>query len=146
MRIARIVAIALVAMLSLAVAGCFVYFEHVANPRAIRELTDDPDGERARKVMLLTLPSGRRIPVNYLREGDRVYAGADGRWWKELVGAGVPVTIFVRGETLTGTARAITDDADYTKDVFSRLRPTALPGFGTLVEIRLTAATAVPDE
>jgi hypothetical protein len=133
MKIAGIVA----GVLAVAVVAVYFYADRIANPRIARDLIENPDGEQARKVMLLTLPSGRRIPVNYLREGDRVYAGADGRWWKELVGDGFPVTILVRGESLSGTGRAVLDDPAYRKDVFSRLRPTALPGFGTLVEIRL---------
>lgn len=145
MKIIRILLI-VGAVLALGVAGVFLYFEYFANPRIARELADDPNGERAQKVMLLTLPSGRAIPVNYLREGDRVYAAADGTWWKELVGEGLRVTVLVRGETLTGRARAVVDDAAYTKDVFSRLRPTALPGFGTLVEIRLDQAGSVRGE
>ena len=132
-----------VAALVLLGVGYLLYMQHVVNPRVVRELTGDPDGERAKKVMLVTLPSGRQVPVNYLREGDRVYAGADGRWWKELVGEGFPVTVLVRGERLSGTARAVLDDPAHTKDVFSRLRPNALPGFGTLVEVRLDDAGAV---
>lgn len=138
-----LIVLAVVLVILLLVPGIFLYFEHFGNPRIVRELTDNPDGERARKVMLLTLPSGRRIPVNYLREGDRVYAGADGRWWKELAGDGVPVTVLIRGETLRGQARAVLDDPAHTKDVFSRLRPSAVPGFGTLIEIRLEAAPPV---
>ena len=76
--------------------------------------------------MLITLPSGRRIPVNYLREGDMVYAGADGRWWKELVGEGVPVEVLIQGETHVGRGRAVRDDPEYTARVFRRLRPNAL--------------------
>ena len=56
-----------IAALACAVAlvlGSSLYFARVANPRVERELIGDPDGERAQKVMLLTLPSGRRIPVN----------------------------------------------------------------------------------
>jgi hypothetical protein len=87
--------------------------------------------------MLITLPSGRSLPVNYLREGGMVYAGADGRWWKELVGEGASVTVLVRGETLAGHGRAIRDDPAYTKRIFAKLRPTAIPGTGTLVEIHL---------
>src|SRR5215468_11198869 len=78
---------------------------HIANPRVARELRENPDGARARKVMLITLPSGRTIPVNYLREGDTVYAGADGGWWRELRGAGARVELLIRGETLAGHAR-----------------------------------------
>ena len=114
----------------------FVYGRMV-NPGVGEELRKDPSGERAQKVMIITLPSGRQIPVNFLREDGRVYAGADGWWWKELREGPHEVTVFVRGETLSGRARAITDQPAYTKDVFSRLRPTALPGFGTLVEILL---------
>lgn len=134
------IGLAVAGALAALVAGYWLYTEHVANPRVERELIDEPDGERARRVMLLTLPSGRRIPVNYLREGDRVYAGADGSWWDELVGDGAPVTLFVRGETLTGRARAVLDDPQRTAEVFARLRPDALEGFGTLVEIHLDAS------
>ena len=139
MKIITIVGI-LLSLLLLAVVGIWFYYDSVANPRVVRELMAEPDGERAQKVMLLTLPSGRRLPVNYLREGDRVYAGADGTWWKELGGDGVPVTLLVRGENLTGTARAVRGDPEYTAEVFSRLRPNAIKGFGTLVEVRLAAA------
>lgn len=109
----------------------------VSNPGVVEEIRRDPTGERARKVMLLTLPSGRRLPVNFLREDGRVYAGADGWWWKELRGGPHAVTVFVEGERIAGRARAVTDAPAYRTDVFSRLRPTALPGFGTLVEILL---------
>lgn len=133
MKIALIVAAALV----LLAVGYWIYTVQIANPRVVRELIENPDGEQARRVMLLTLPSGRRIPVNYYHEDDRVYAGADGRWWKELVGDGFPVTVLVRGETLRGTARTVLDDPAYTKQIFKKLRPNAIEGFGRLVEVRL---------
>lgn len=136
MKIIRFAIIA-AAVLVLLATGYWTYMVQIANPRVVRELTEHPEGERAGRVMLLTLPSARRIPVNYLRESDRVFAGADGGWWKELVGEGFPVTLLVRGETLHGTARAILDDPAYTQQVFKRLRPNAIEGFGTLVEIRL---------
>ena len=108
----------------------------------MRELRTAPEGERAKKVMLLTLPSGRTIPVNYLREADIVYAGSDGRWWRELRGDGASVALEIRGEALRGHARAIENDPAHTHDVFARLRPTVpswLPDRlnGVLVEIRL---------
>ena len=145
MLVLRIVLI-IVAVLVAAAAGVWLYTTQVANPRVARELVEDPNGERARKVMLLTLPDGRQIPVNYLREDTMVYAGADGSWWKALVGEGVPVTVLVRGETLRGRARAVLDDPAYTEQIFAKLRPDAIEGFGTLVEIRLdpSAATASP--
>jgi len=131
-----------IAALALLFGGVFVYFSAFANPRIEAELRRAPDGDRARKVMLLTLPSGRTLPVNYLREGDTVYAGADGSWWHELRGAGASVELFVRGETLSGHALAIEDDSERTRDVFSRLRPSVprwLPDAlnGVLVEISL---------
>ena len=131
--------IALLAILSipLLMIAVWVSFEYLNNPRIARELIEDPDGERASKVMLITLHSGRRLPVNYLREGDRVYAGADGRWWKELVGEGFTVSLVLRGEQLTGRARAVRDDPEYTERIFAKLRPNAIKGFGTLIEIRL---------
>jgi hypothetical protein len=122
------------------VAGYLAYVALVANPAVARELRDNPNGDRARKVMLITLPSGRTIPVNYLRDGDVVYAGADGRWWHELRGGGSAVQLLVRGETLTGNARAIEDDPDLRAAVFSRLRPTAVKFAGTLVQVDLVRA------
>jgi hypothetical protein len=94
--------------------------------------------------MLLTLPDGRTLPVNYLREGDKVFAGADGRWWRAFREGDVPVTVLVKGETLSGRASAVLDDPEYTEDVFSRLRPTVpkwLPDAlnGVLVVVTLDA-------
>jgi hypothetical protein len=131
-----------IAVLALLFGGVIVYFSAFANPRIEAELRRAPDGEHARKVMLLALPSGRTLPVNYLREGATLYAGADGSWWRELRGAGAPVELFVRGETLRGHALAIEDDPGRTRDVFDRLRPSVprwLPDAlnGVLVEIQL---------
>jgi hypothetical protein len=136
----KYVLIALLVLLVLA-AGYALFAAFVANPRVERELREHPDGERARKVMLITLPSGRTIPVNYLREGDTVYAGADGRWWRELRGAGARVQILIRGETRVGHARAIEDDPAHRSEVFDRLRPSAPKIFGTLVQIDLAPRT-----
>jgi hypothetical protein len=139
-----LIILAIVAVLALVPPILFFYYEHFANPRIERELIEHPDGERAQKVMVLTLPSGRRLPVNYWRDGDTVYAAADGRWWKELVGEGFSVEVLVRGETHSGRARAVLDDPAYTKRVFASLRPNAVEGFGTLIEIQLEAAVVGP--
>ena len=82
--------------------------------------------------------------MNYLLENGMLYAAADGRWWKELEGEAVPVEALVRGVRLEGMARAVLDEPEYQKDVFSRLRPNAIEGFGTLVEITLPAPAAAP--
>lgn len=96
----------------------------VGNPRVVAELRNDPQGERAGIVMLLELPDGRELPVNYRREGNQVFAGADGRWWRPLRDGNAPVTLLIRGETLTGKARVVFDDPAYKRTVFDRLRPT----------------------
>ena len=111
------------AVLVVAFLGLQVLFGLIANPRVIGELRANPQGERAGIVMLLTLPRGRVLPVNYRREGNRVFAGADGRWWRTLRVGDVPVTVTIRGETLEGRARVVFDDPEYKRDVFTRLRP-----------------------
>ena len=70
----------------------------------------------------------------------RLYAGADGTWWKELRGAGAHVTLLVQGEEITGHGRAIEDDPDRRTDVFSRLRPNAVSWAGTLVAVAIDPA------
>lgn len=129
------VAAAIAALLAL----FWLYTERIGNPRVAQDLLDHPDGARAGKVMLLTLPSGRRLPVNYLRKGDLVYAGADGGWWRELTGEDPSVTVWIRGESQVAPARVVVDDPEYTARIFAELRPKAIKGFGRLVEIRLAS-------
>ena len=136
MRIAAIV----FACLAVLGVGYAVVATTILNPRVVEELRTRPDGERARKVMLRTLPSGKAIPVNYLRDGDTVYAGADFPWWRELRGAGGPVEVLVRGETRAGRGRAVEDDPALRASVFERLRPSAPSWTGVLVEIVLAPA------
>ncbi len=131
------IALGFTAAVLILIASYLGYAVFVANPRVEQELREQPDGERAQKVMLLTLPSGRTIPVNYLRDGAAVYAGADGRWWRELRGEGARVVLLVRGETLAGHARAIEDDPRLRAAVFRRLRPTAPEFTGTLVRVEV---------
>ena len=119
------------------VVGYVIVSATILNPRVIRDLETNPDGERARKAMALTLPSGKTIPVNYWRDQDRVYAAADFPWWRQLTGEGGRVSVLVRGERLEGQARAVVDDPELRSSVFERLRPTAPTWTGTLVEIQL---------
>ena len=133
------------AFVALLVAGVAVYSHSIANPRVAAKLRSSPNNELARKVMLLTLPSGRDLPVNYLREGDTVYAGADGPWWRALRGEGAKVELLVMGEALKGRATAIENDPARTDEVFARLRPGVpswLPGWlnGVLVVIEIAPA------
>lgn len=116
----------------LASAAYSVWF---ANPRVVRELREKPDGERAHKVMILTLPSGKSLPVNYLRDGDTVYCAADFPWWRELKDDPGPGSVFIRGETLRGQVHVVLDDPERRAEVFARLRPSAPSFTGTLVVI-----------
>ena len=103
-----------------------------ANARVAKEIRASPDGDRAQKTMLLTLADGRMYPVNFLHEGNRVYMGIDGLWWREFVDEAQPVQVFIRGVNYAGYARTVLDDMAYKTDVFSRLRPSVpkwLPDF-----------------
>ena len=103
--------------------ACYAIF--IANPRVVEELRTDPQGEHAATAMLLTFPDGRILPVNYLWEDDRVYVGADGPWWREFQEDGAPVSLLIRGQSLTGHARVELEDDAFRKEIFSRLRPAA---------------------
>lgn len=139
----------IVAALVLGLLVLRVLYGTIANPRVIEEITTNPTGERAGVVMALTLPDGHTLPVNYRREGNHVYAGADGRWWRTLRDGNAPVTVLIRGERLAGRAHVVFDDPAFKADVFSRLRPT-VPGWlpawldAHLVVIELEAPTPAP--
>ena len=93
------------------------------NQRVERELRADPDGVTARRVMMISLPDGRSLPVNYLREDCLVFIGVDGFWWRQFAGDGRSVEMFIRGERVDGHAKAVLDHPDYVLDIFKRLRP-----------------------
>jgi hypothetical protein len=139
------IALWIIATLIVLIGAYLLYSRLVMVPKDLDELTQNPEGVRAGRVMLLTLPGGTTIPVNYLQEDDTVFAGADGRWWRQLQsdGAdGADVTMVIRGETLAGRAIVILDDPEYTHAVFARLRPAApdwLPDWlnGKLIVIKL---------
>ena len=138
--------VAICALILVLFVGTGLYFSYVANPKITKELNSEPNGERAAKVMLLTLPSGKTIPVNYLREGEFVFVGADGRWWREFQHDGKRVEVFIRGEALEGNAVAMTEDPEYRDDIFERLRPTVptwMPEYfkGVLVRIEIAPET-----
>jgi hypothetical protein len=129
-----------VGVLIAAIGGYLAYAILIANPAVVEDLRTNPTGERAKIVMILSLPNGKDLPVNYLREGNRVYAGADGTWWKELRGEGAEVEMLIQGESLRGQARAVEGDPDYTLDIFKRLRPTSYKYLdGVLIEIKISA-------
>ena len=134
-----------VLVLCVAVSGCAV-----RNPDVMRQIESKPDGYRAQNTLILEGPDGRRFPVNYLREENVVYLGADGRWWRQFETA-APVTLVLRGDVVSGTARAVRDDPELRRRVFRELRPlfpTWLPEWlgGVLVAVDLDTAAAKAEE
>lgn len=128
------------ALLAVGVVGA-LSMRFFINPGVERDLIENPDGEQAKKVMLISLPSGKRIPVNYLREDGKVFAGADGPWWREFKDGPAKVEVLIQGETIKGTARLVLDDPEYKNDVFSRLRvnvPKWIPEFMDAYMIEIT--------
>jgi hypothetical protein len=117
------VLIASLAVIAVLLGGYWLYLTAIFNPRVVEEIRSHPDGSRADIVMLLTLPGGTSIPVNYRREGDTVFVGSDGLWWRAFRDGGAPVTLEIRGEILQGHAVVVLDDPEYKRDVFARLRP-----------------------
>ncbi len=78
-------------------------------------------------VMLLTLKKRdssemKTFPVDYLREGNRVYIGSDSDWWKHLEG-GAAVSLLIQGTEVTGWATPIIDDPERSSAGFRKLRP-----------------------
>lgn len=138
MRTALIVAAGLAALLILFT----LHTRFVQNPRVEDELESAPLGERARRVLVLSLPSGKTIPVNYWidpgsAERSVVYVASDFFWWREVRGAGAPVEVVLLGRRRPGHARAIEDDPTRRERVYTELRPKAPKWFGVLVEIVL---------
>ena len=117
--------------------GYAVYLTQWINPRVVRELREDPRGERAKRVMLLVLPSGKALPVNYLRDGRRVYAAADFPWWRELRDGGGRARALIQGEMLRGHLWAVRDDPALRDAIFARLRPNAPRFLGTMIVLEL---------
>ena len=115
------------------------------NQRVERELRADPDGSTARRVMMVSLPDGRSLPVNYLREDGLVFIGVDGFWWRQFMGEGQAVEMFIRGERVNGHGKTVLDRPDYVSDIFTRLRPKVpawLPSWlnGKLIVIEVSDA------
>ena len=117
------------------------------NALVIAEIQTNPGGERAARSMVITLADGRVYPVNYLREGNLVFMGIDGRWWRAFQGAGQQVEMLIQGQRLTGLAKVELDDQAYIDEIFARLRPKVpswLPDWlnGKLVAITLDSGVS----
>ena len=93
------------------------------NASVITEIQTNPGGKRAARSMVITLADGRVYPVNYLREGNLVFMGIDGRCWRVFQGEGQQLEMLIQGQRLTGLAKVELDDRAYIDEVFARLRP-----------------------
>jgi hypothetical protein len=132
------------------IAGFSYYNNTIVNPRVLNTIQNDPEGERAGIVMVLQFENGKIIPVNYLREDNLVFVGADGPWWREFpttreTGLGAPVRLTIRGKNYQGLAKTELDNQAYVDEIFARLRPKApawLPDWlnGKLVVIEIKEA------
>lgn len=114
----------------------------VMNPIVLNEIKTKPTSEMASEALVLKFASGKEIPVNYLKEGNKVFVGADGPWWREFKAGPTPVSLVIKSEYFNGMAAVVLDDPEYTEEVFLRLRPTApewLPDWlrGKLIVIEL---------
>ena len=117
------------------------------NAWVITEIQTNPGGKLAARSMVITLADGRVYPVNYLREGNLVFMGIDGRWWRVFQGEGQQVEMLIQGQRLTGFAKVELDDRAYIDEVFARLRPKVpswLPDWlnGKLVVITLDSGVS----
>ncbi len=145
MRVVKWIVVGILLVLALLI-GYRVATIDATNARVAEDIRANPTGERALRTMLLTLADGRMYPVNYLREGNVVYMGIDGRWWREFVGDGQPGTMFIQGDTSTGHAVTVLDKPEYVNDIFSRLRPTAPAWLPAWLNGRLVIITPDTEE
>ena len=94
--------LALIGILVLVFLYFYIATVFVGNPRVMAELQSKPDGQLSDLVGILTLPGERKIPVNYLQEGEQVFLGADGLWWRDFRGDGAEVVVWIKGNKFRG--------------------------------------------
>ena len=102
-------------------------FITVYNPVVSTILQSDQHTLLSGRTMLITMENRetsqmKTFPVNYLREGDTVYMGADFSWWKHLEG-GAEVRMLIQGTEFVGWATPILDDPARSSAGFQKLRP-----------------------
>ena len=118
------------------------------NVQDVAEIQTNPQGERAACTMVITLADGRIYPVNYLREGNLVFMGIDGRWWRVFVDGDASAQMLIQGQRLSGHARVVLDDQAYVDEIFARLRPKAPSWLPAWLNAKLLVITldAMPNE
>lgn len=99
----------------------------VANPIVSAILRSERHALLSDGIMLITMKKRdsselKTFPVDYLREADTVYVGADSSWWEPLEG-GAEVRMLIQGAELVGWATPILDDPERITAGFKKLRP-----------------------
>lgn len=74
------------------------------------------------------------FPVGYMQRGQTVYVYSPFSWWRNLQG-GAPVTVVIKGQTLTGTADVNTDTDEIAKGLDAYLRHN--PGDAFFYKVKL---------
>lgn len=99
------------------------------NARVTSEIQLHPSSERALETMVMTLADGTVYPVNYLREGNSVFVGIDGFWWRAFRGEGQRVEMLIQGQRFAGNAKIELDDQAYIDDILLDCVPKCRIGY-----------------
>ena len=102
-------------LFSLAITGCTFI-----NPSIVSELQSTPITPRAERLLVLALPD-RELPLRYLQQGDCLYLGAGGTWWRQLQ-TPLSVQVWLRGHPQTAIAQAFPGASAVRKPVMRQLR------------------------
>lgn len=110
-----------------ALVGLALIIMIVANPIVSAILRSERHVLLSDGIMLMTVKKRgtselKTFPVDYLREADMVYVGADSGWWKHLEG-GAEVRMLIQGREWIGRAMPILDDPDRSTAGLKKLRP-----------------------
>ena len=136
----RRIFIGLAILVGLAIIGALV-----ANPVVSAVLRSERHRWLSDKIMLITIKQPetsalKTFPVDYLREADTIYVGADSDWWQPLEG-GAQVRMLIQGRERSGRAMPILNDPDRIESGFKKLRPStywrALWTGAVFIEIKL---------
>ena len=112
-------------------------FSHLMNRVPQLLLRSPLHGLMSSRYLLITFTgrkSGKRYttPVAYLGQGDTIILTTDSLWWKNLRG-GAPVGLRVKGQDLTGTAEAVTDEEAIAEALRALVK--RVPAYGRFAQV-----------
>ena len=112
---------------------------HLMNQVPRRLLRSPLHGLMSSRYLLITFTgrkSGKRYttPVAYLSDGDTIILTTDSPWWKNLRD-GAPVRLRVKGQDLTGTAEAVTDEEAVAEALRALVK--RVPAYGRFAQVSL---------